>query len=190
MIKNLARPIRSTIVWGLIGGLFYMPLCTGFSFFVFWPAGLHLTIWALLAGYGVFLTRWSSTPLRSIALPFLLLFIAAIFFKSTPFFLFSALAVQGWIRSGICFKRDPFIKRLGAETLLGSATAFLAAGAAPEVTPVWALGVLMFFLIQALYFVLFEQEADPAVEIKVDSFEKARMAAENILDSVQKEIII
>jgi len=190
MIKNLSRPIRSTIVWGVIGGLFYMPLCAGFSFFVFWPAGLHLTLWTLVAGYGVFLSRWSSTPLRPIAVPFLLLFIAAIFFQSTPFFLFSALAVLGWIRSGVCFKRKPFVKRLGAETILSSATALLAAGAVPGVTPVWALGVLMFFLIQALYFVLFDQGADPAVEIKVDSFEKARMAAENILDSVEKEIII
>ena len=186
MIKNLARPIRSTIVWGLIGGLFYMPLCTGFSFFVFWPAGLHLTLWALLAGYGVFLARWSSTPPGSIAVPFLLLFIAAIFFKSTPFFLFSALAVQGWIRSGICFKRNPFIKRLGAETVLGSATALLADGAAPGVTPVWALGVLMFFLIQALYFVLLEPDLDPLLKIEADPFEKAKTAAENILDSAEK----
>jgi hypothetical protein len=190
MIKNLNRPIRSTIVWGLIGGLLYMPLCTGFGFFVFWPTALHLTLWTLVAGYGVLLSRWSSTPLRPIALPFLLLFIAAIFFRSTPFFLFSALAVLGWIRSGICFKRTSLLKLLGAETVLGSSTALLAIGATPGVTPVWALGVLMFFLIQALYFVLFDQEAHPVLKIEVDSFEKARMAAENILDSVEKEIII
>jgi hypothetical protein len=190
MIKNLANPIRSTIIWGLIGGLFYIPLCIGFSFFVLWPAGLHLTLWALLAGYGISLTRWSSTPLWPIGLPFLLLLFAAIFIQSTSFFLFSAFAVLAWIRSGVCFKRKSFAKRLGAETVLGSATALLAAGAVPGATPAWALGVLMFFLIQALYFVLFDHDAESEFKIETDPFERARMAAENILDSVEKEIII
>jgi hypothetical protein len=190
MLNVLARPIRSTIVWGLIGGLIYIPLCTGFSFLVRWPVSLQLTLWSLLAGYGVFLTRWSSARLRSMGVPFLLLFIAAIFIQSTPVFLFSAFAVLSWIRSGICFRKKPFVKRLGAEIGLGSAAALLVVGAVPGVSPAWALGVLMFFLIQALYFVLLEQEVDPELKIEVDPFEKARMAAENILDSAEKEIII
>ena len=190
MMKTFARPISSSIVWGLIGGLLYIPLCTGLSFFVLWPVSWQLTLWALLAGYGMFLTRWSSTSLRLIGLPFLLLFIAAISIQSAPFFLFSAVAVLSWIRSGICFSKKPLVKRLAAEIVLGSATALLVAGAAPRIAPAWALGVLMFFLIQALYFVLFNQDADSELKIEADSFEKARMAAENILDSAEKEIII
>jgi len=190
MMKAFSRPIRSTIIWGLIGALFYIPLCTGLSFFVLWPVSWQLTLWALLAGYGVFLTRWSSTSLRLIGLPFLLLFSAAVFIQSAPVFLLSAVAVLSWIRSGICFSKKPFAKRLAAEIVLGSATALLVAGAAPGVSPAWALGVLMFFLIQALYFVLLNQTADAELKIEGDSFEKARMAAENILDSAEKEIII
>ena len=45
---------------------------------------------------------------------FLLLIIAAIFIQSTLFFLVSAFAVLSWIRSGICFRKKPFVKRLGA----------------------------------------------------------------------------
>jgi hypothetical protein len=190
MTKTFSRPIRSTIVWGLIGGLFYIPLCTGLSFFVFWPINWQLTLCALLAGYGVFLTRWSSTSLRSIVLPFFLLFIAAIFIQSTSVFLFSAAAALSWIRSGICFSKKTVVKRLAAEIGLGSATALLVAGAAPKVTPAWALGVLMFFLMQALYFVLLNQDTDSELKMEPDAFEKAKMAAENILDSAEKEIII
>jgi len=189
-MKTFARPIRSTIIWGVVGGLFYIPLCAAFNLFVSWPVGLQLTLWALLAGYGVFLTRWSAVPLRSIGLPLLLLFTAVIFIRSTPVFLFLAFAMLGWIRSGICFKKKPVVKRLAVEVALGSATALLVAGALPVVNPVWALGVLMFFLIQALYFVLFEQDRDSELKIEADSFEKAKMAAENILDSAEKEIII
>lgn len=189
-MKAFPRPIRSTIIWGLTGALFYIPLCTAFSLFVFWPVSLQLTLWALLAGYGVFLTRWSSAPMSSMAPPFLLLFMASIFSRSIPVFLFTALAVLGWVRSGVCFKKKPAVKRLGAEIILGSATALLAACAVPMITPVWALGVLMFFLIQALYFVLLDPDRDPQTKIEIDRFEKAKTAAENILDCAEKEIII
>jgi hypothetical protein len=189
-MKAFAKPIRSTIVWGLISGFFYIPLYVALSLFVFWPVSLQLTLWTLLAGYGVLLTRWSSAPLRSMGVPFLLLFIAAIFIQSPPIFLFATVAVLSWIRSGICFKKNPIVRRLVAEIALGSASALLVAGAVPEADMSWALGVLMFFLIQALYFVLFEEHRDPEPNSKVDSFEKAKMAAENILDSAEKEIII
>jgi hypothetical protein len=190
MMKTLVGPIRLTIVWGLIGGLIYIPLCIAFGLFVRWPVSLQLTFWSLLAGYGVLLLTRSSVPLRSMALPFMLLFVAAIFVQSTHVFLFSAFAALSWIRSGICFRKKPFLKRLGTEISLGSATALLVDGAVPGLTPVWALGVLMFFLIQALYFVLLATDAGSALKTEVDAFEKARMAAENILDSAEKEIII
>jgi len=190
MMEVLTKPVRSTIVWGLIGALIFIPLGSGFNRLVLWPVGLQLTLWALLAGYGVFLTRWSSTPLRSINVPLLLLFMAAIFIHSTATFLFLVFASLSWIRSGICFRKKPFVQRIGAEIGLGSAVALLAVGALPGLTPEWALGVLMFFLIQALYFVLLEPDLDPQLKIEADPFEKAKMAAENILDSAEKEIII
>jgi hypothetical protein len=189
-MKAFAKPIRSTIVWGLISGFFYIPLYVALSLFVFWPVSLQLTLWTLLAGYGVLLTRWSSAPLRSMGVPFLLLFIAAIFIQSPPIFLFATVAVLSWIRSGICFKKKSIVRRLVAEIALGSASALLVAGAVPEADMSWALGVLMFFLIQALYFVLLEPDLDPQLKIEADPFEKAKMAAENILDSAEKKIII
>ena len=181
IMKSTIRPIRSTIVWGLIGGLIYIPLCSALSLIVFWPLGFRLSLWILLAGYAVLLSRWASRPLRSIGLPLLLLLLSAGLIESATAFLFTAIVVLGWIRSGICFRRKPLPKRLGAEVALGLGSVLLVFGAVPGVTPVWALGVWLFFLIQALYFVLFEYQRDSQTKIEVDPFEKAKMAAEKIL---------
>ena len=182
-MKSTAKPLRSTIVWGLIGGLGYIPLCSALSLMVFRPLSFQLSLWALLTGYAILLSRWASRPLKSIGLPLLLLLLSAFLIKSATVFLFTALVMLSWIRSGICFKRKPLVKRLGAEIGLGLGSGLLVSGAVPGVTLVWALGVWMFFLIQALYFVLFKYPCDPQIEIDVDPFEKAKMAAETILSN-------
>jgi hypothetical protein len=180
-MKSTTRPIRSTIVWGLIGGLIYIPLCSVLNLIMFWPLGFRLSLWILLSGYAVLLSRWASRPLRSMGLPLLLLLLSAFLIESATVFLFTALAILSWIRSGICFKKKPLLKRLSAEAGLCLLGGLLVYGAVPGGTPVWALGIWLFFLIQALYFVLFEYQSRPHSRIEADPFEKAKMAAEKIL---------
>ena len=115
------------------------------------------------------------------SVPLLLLFLSAFLIESETVFLFTALVILSWIRSGICFKKKPLLKRLGAEAGLCLAGVLLVYGVVPGPTPVLALGVWLFFLIQALYFVLFEYQSRPYTKIEVDPFEKAKMAAEKIL---------
>jgi hypothetical protein len=182
-MKSTAKPIRSTIIWGLIGGLLYIPLCVALSRFMLWPVSFQLSLSVLLAGYGVLLSRWAPESLRSISLPLLLLFLAALFIRSTSAFFFVSLVVLSWIRSGICFKEKPFLKRFGAEIGLGLATGLLVSGAVPAAAIAGALGIWLFFLIQALYFVLFDYRSDPEARIEVDPFEKAKMAARKILSN-------
>jgi hypothetical protein len=182
-MKSTAKPIRSTIIWGLIGGLLYIPLCVALSRFMLWPVSFQVSLWVLLAGYGVLLSRWAPESLRSISLPLLLLFLAAFFIRSTSAFLFISLVMLSWIRSGICFKEKPFLKRFGAEIGLGLATGLLVSGAVPAATIMGALGIWLLFLIQALYFVLFDYRSDPKARIEVDPFEKAKMAAQKILSN-------
>ncbi len=181
IMKSKTTPIRSTIVWGLIGGLSYIPLCSALGLMVFWPLNVHLTFWILLSGYAVMLSRWASRPLKSIGLPLSLLLLAVFLIESATAFLFTAFVVLGWTRSGICFKRKPLMKRLAAEAVLGPGVGLLMFGAAPGATMVWALGVWLFFLVQAMYFVVFDyhRACQPAAE--ADPFEKAKMAAEKIL---------
>jgi len=182
-MKSTAKPIRSTIIWGLIGGLLYIPLCVALSRFMLWPMSFQLSLSVLLAGYGVLLSRWAPESLRSISLPLLLLFLAAFFIRSTSAFFFVSLVMLSWIRSGICFKEKPFLKRFGAEIGLGLATGLLVSGAMPAAAIAGALGIWLFFLIQALYFVLFDYRSDPEARIEVDPFEKAKMAAGKILSN-------
>ena len=181
IVKSKTMPIRLTIVWGLIGGLVYIPLCSALSLMVFWPLGIRLSLWILLVGYAVLLSRWASRPLRSIGLPLLLLLLTAFLIQSSTAFLLTAVLVLSWIRSGICFKGKPLLKRFGAEMVLGLGSGLLVYGASPGGTLIWALGVWLFFLIQALYFVLFEYQSDSQTKIDVDPFERAKMAAEKIL---------
>ena len=154
-MKSTANPIRATIVWGVIGGLAYIPLGSGLSMIVLWPLSFKLSVSSLLAAYGVLLSRWAQQPLRSIHFPLILLFVAAFCLQPTNAFLFTTIGLLGWIRSGICFKNESFLQRLAAEIGLGLGTGLLVSFAGPALNLIWALGVLLFFLIQALYFVLF-----------------------------------
>ena len=95
--------------------------------------------------------------------------------------LFTAIALLGWIRSGICFKKEPMAKRLAAEIALGVGAGLLVSDAVPAVNAVWALAVWLFFLIQTLYFVLVGCGKEVENGVEVDPFEKAKMAAEAIL---------
>ena len=180
-MNSTAKPIRSTIVWGLFSGFAFIPLCAGISHVLFWPLGFQVSIWILLAGYGVLLARWAQKPLGSIFIPLLLQFLAAFLIRSTDVFLFLALVNLSWIRSGFCFNQRSFGKRLGVEMVFGPGAALFVLGWVPAVSIPWALGVWLFFLTQALYFVLFEYRYDAEAGIKADPFEKAQMAAQKIL---------
>lgn len=180
-MKSTANPIRTTIIWGVTGGLAFIPLCYGLSLVVFWPLNIKLSLLALLAGYEVLLSRWAQQPLRSILFPLLLLFVAAFCFQSTNAFLLAAIGSLGWIRSGICFKKESMVERMAAEIALGMGTGLLVSGAVPAVNLLWALGVWLFFLIQTLYFILFGYGKEGETGVEVDPFEKAKMAAETII---------
>ncbi|MBW2469629.1 MAG: hypothetical protein JRE62_10030 [Deltaproteobacteria bacterium] len=180
-MKGSVKPIRSTMVWGLLGAIMYLPASIFLHSLLPWPLGDQLFLWALLAGYGLMLSRWASRPFSAIALPIILLLIAALCIHSTATFACAALGIFAWIRSGICFRRRPAAIRLIAESGLGVG-AGLAMSAVVITAPVSAaLGIWLFFLIQTLYFVIFEYRQEPTSRLEVDPFERARMAAERIL---------
>jgi hypothetical protein len=180
-MKSIAKPIRSTIVWGLLSGLFYLLLNVPANAFIAWPMGDQLLLWALLTGYGILLSRWAYRPLSSVAWPSILLLFASLLIQSTAAFIWVALGILSWMRSGICFNRTPVGKRLAAEIGLGLGTGLAVSAVLPAATLTGALGVWLFFLIQALYFVLFEYHSEPTTRVETDPFEKAKMAAEQIL---------
>ncbi|MBW2436255.1 MAG: hypothetical protein PVJ35_08655 [Desulfobacterales bacterium] len=184
-MKSIAKPIRSTIVWGLFSGLFYLLLSVPANAIIAWPMGDQLLLWALLTGYGILLSRWACRPRSSVAWPSILLLIAALLTQSTAAFIWVALGVLSWMRSGICFNRTPVLKRYAVEIGLGVGTGLAVSAVVPAAMVSVALGIWLLFLIQALYFVVFEYRKDPTERVEVDPFDRAKMAAEQILNSWQ-----
>ena len=181
MMKGTAKPIRATILWGLLGAILYLVTSLLLHTWIPWPRGDWLFLWAVLAGYSLMLSRWASKPVSSVVLPLTLLLIAALFIHSAATLGYMAIGILAWIRSGICFRLEWPAKRLVAEIGLGMG-ASLAMSAVVFTAPLsTALGIWLFFLIQSLYFVMFEYRQAPDKRVDVDPFERARMAAEQIL---------
>ncbi|MGD9083495.1 MAG: hypothetical protein PVJ41_00920, partial [Desulfobacterales bacterium] len=97
-MKGTVKPIRTTMIWGLLSALIYFPASAFLHSLLPWPLGDQLLLWALLAVYGLMLSRWAFKPFSAVALPLILLLIAALFINSPATFTYVALGIFGWIR--------------------------------------------------------------------------------------------
>ncbi|MEE4264988.1 MAG: hypothetical protein V2I56_20045 [Desulfobacteraceae bacterium] len=180
-MKNIKHPVRNTILYGLFCGLAFVPLSLALNAFMVRPSAVCLTLWLFLAGYAILLSHWCKKTFISSVFPLLLL-VPAIFFSGSMFLFFIlALMAISWIRSGICYPRPGFMG-LAVELLLCFIGAALAQVFTPGSVSAWALGVWMFFLVQALFFVFFEPTANRREEHeRMDAFERASRQADSIL---------
>ncbi len=176
------RPVAVTIVFGLVCGLLFIPISTAFSFFIYRPIALSLTIWGYFALYGIFLARWGKVSVSSIVFPLLLLLIFVYWRSSNIAFLFLALGILSWIRSGIC-NRGSLFKILCGELAISFGGGALVANFTPHSALDWAIGIWLFFLVQSLYFVFFKNIFEEEGEKEEDPFELARRRAEKILST-------
>ncbi len=182
-MTRTSRPVRATILFGVFGALGFAVMNIGMGPFFLWSREACFFIWLLVAGYGVLLTRRGEKRLTTIVFPLLFLFFSLFAVRSSFYFILLCLMVLGWIRSGICFQ-GIFLKRLGIEMLLCLGAGGLISLFAPYSVVSWALGIWMFFLIQALYFILFDDaRLIEAPHMDADPFEQARKEAEKILSS-------
>lgn len=181
-MKITRRPMLATILFGLICGLFFIPVSMVLGYIIFWPVAFRFAIWSYIALYGFFLTKWGKVNPISIVFPLLLLILFVFWGNSNSAFLLLALGILSWIRSGICFKR-PLLKILGAELFVCIGGGVLVAYFAPHSTLTWAMGIWMFFLMQSLYFLFTGNITDEEEKLPVDSFEQARRQAERILSN-------
>ena len=123
------------------------------------PTPLNVAMFLCLAAYAAILARSSGKPFRALFAPFLMLSAVLPVAASVTGFVVPAAACLAWVRSGICFP-GPIARRVVAEALTGAAGLALCAALLPPGSSGWALGLWMFFLIQALYFVIVD--APPA----------------------------
>jgi hypothetical protein len=180
-MKGLKHPIRNTIFYGLFCGLSFVPLSLTLNAFFVWSSAVCLTLWLFLAGYAILLSHWHKKALISSVFPLLLLVPTIFLSDSMALFFILALMVISWIRSAICYQK-PGAMRLAVELLICFIGAVLVQVFTPGSVFAWALGVWMFFLVQALYFVFLGPTDDQQEEsIKIDAFERASGQAERIL---------
>ncbi len=180
-MKVVKHPISKTIMYGLVCGLTFVPLSLAMNAFISWSGAVCLTLWLFLSGYAFWLNLGSNRALIFSVFPLLLLIPAIFFTDSTVLFFLQGLIVVSWIRSGICYPQTG-ARGVAAELLLCFLGAVLVQALTPGSVSAWALGVWLFFLVQALYFAIFEHPDNRQEELsQMDAFERAGRQADRIL---------
>ena len=176
------RPIRTTLVYGLICALAIVPAAGLLAAYTGWSLAFKLMLWSALCGYAVLLTRWGRKGLVGLILPLALLLGIALWPGLEAAFFLLALGVLCWLRSGVCFSRFP-IRAVAAETITAAGGAGLIVLLNPASAVAWSVSIWLFFLMQALYFFIVPVAGEtPAASHSEDPFEQASRAVRRILE--------
>ena len=182
-MTKIHRPIRTSLLWGLLCGLLFFPLNFVLSSLISWSSAICLTFWLFLAGYAFVLSKWSKRKFLSSAFPLMFLCLSIFLVKSITAFFLLSLIVTSWIRSGIYFQGSVGIK-LSMEILLCAIGGILITIYTPSATFSGGLVIWMFFLVQTLYFIIFDTSVTiPKETFTKDPFEHASKCAEDILSN-------
>ena len=186
-MKIVNRPVAITIFFGMVCGLSFIPLKLVLDYWFFRPGTIGLTLWLFTAGYTLLLCLWSEKSLASVSFPVLFLFLAAFMVPSAAAFYCLAQANVSWIRSGLCYpEHDRKYIRIAVEIMLCAMAAAVVTLFSPATVLSWTAGIWMFFLLQALYFAIFEAESLPSQSKNkqdIDPFDRAYRLAKDILDA-------
>lgn len=174
-------PVTTTVGLGLICAAGFIPLKALPLLFVAPVTALEWYVALTLAAYARLLAGWSDKRYAFSFFPLSLLLVLIVTGSSLNVYLPVCLVVLSWIRSGIYFN-DGFHVRLVAELLLCGGGAMPAVCWVPDTDIGRAVGIWLFFLVQALYFPLLQKDGcQPDEGTGCDSFERARLQAERIL---------
>jgi hypothetical protein len=180
-MKTSYKPVRTTIVIGGLGGLAF--LLTGM---IGTPIGLRPwlcfgIIWCLLAAYALALAGWSGCRGTDVIFPLLILGGIGIALPRAGVVFGLTLVILSWLRSGICYPRSGF-QALFREVLLCGGGGLVLVLWQPSAPLSWALGIWLFSLVQALFFILFESGTPALKEAPPDRFDQARRRIEELLE--------
>jgi hypothetical protein len=175
------HPIRTTLFFGLIFGLFFIPFNLTIGYLLPGSKPIYLALWLSVAGYSLLLSRWNKKSILSSGFPLLLLFVMSFLVNSLAAYYILSLVILSWIRSEIC-SPNPDGRKLIVESLLCILGGVPVVVYTPAFAAAWVAGIWMFFLIQALYFTIFEIKAiAPEDPYQTNLFERAARQAEAIL---------
>jgi hypothetical protein len=178
----MKRPVRTTLVYGLISALAVTPSAWLLAGPIGWQMAFKLSLWLDLVIYAILLARWSGKGLMAVAFPMALSLGTVLWPGVYAGFFFLALGVFSWIRSGICFSGTP-VRAAAAEILTVAGGAGLVTLLNPGSSITWSVSIWLFFLVQALYFFIVRVNHSPgAVPVAEDPFERACREAKRVLD--------
>ena len=150
------RPVRTTLILGGLGGLVCCLAGWAGAWPVFWPWFSFGIVWCLIAVYSLVLLRWSGRRHPAVLFPLLVLAGVGVAMPPAGLVFGLALAIFSWIRSGICYPRSVVQSFLREAFLCGGGGLCLMLWGLS--TPLsWGLGIWLFGLMQALFFVLFRR---------------------------------
>ncbi len=175
------RPIRTTIVFGLLSGMCLAPAAWYLSARWAWPPAFKAALWLDLTLYSLLLARWSGARIAGLIFPLVLLLGAVFWPAAGSGFLWLTLGVFCWIRSGICFRHAP-LRALTAELLTAVGGAGLVIMLWPRSAAAQVLAVWLFFLCQTLYFFVLPARTVSRPEAEPDPFDRAREELERVLE--------
>ncbi len=173
------RPVRTTIILGGLGALVWLLADWAAGGYWAWPPMTFGIIWLMTASYAMALVRWSGRSILAVVFPLLVLAITGGVTPRYGVALGLTLAVLSWIRSGICFPRAPLLS-LFRELILCGGGGLVVALWGPSTPLSWGLGIWLFSLVQALFFILFEPVSRSSVP-PPDPFDLARHRIEDLL---------
>jgi hypothetical protein len=189
-MKRHYHPIRSTVVFGGLGAVANLLIrCAGLSHPLPGGAPPFCLIWMLVAGYSLLLIRWRKVSSARIVFPLLMLGLAGLTAtRGTLGSILLALLVLSWVRTGICY-RSPLTVGVLRETLLATGGALLAGLFSPAAPAAWAMAIWLFFLVQALFFIIFDGDDGArtqswAAETPEDAFDKAHRCIDTLLNDL------
>ncbi len=182
-MNTSVNPVKTTIIFGAGCSFFYL----AFYFaqpFIYHPALFFpLFVWGCVAGYSLLLARWTKTGLVKLILPLALLMGMVFVISSKIIFICLSAATLGWIRSRICFEKKTGFMLL-IECLTCGVGILVVFAFFPANSVAVAMGILLFFLIQSLYFLVTPTHSKMHEESKnTDPFESAFQSAKQILAS-------
>jgi hypothetical protein len=176
-----AHPVRTTILYGFVAALLFIPGVILTGKIMAWPLAFRLVIWTIILGYSYLLVSWSGKGPIQIIFPQLILLAAALWSNSIIFFLVLTILVLGWTRQR-CFMKSS-VKALLVETVVSGGAVALILFFNPYSTVSHAISTWLFFLVQSLYFVFFYPEATAGDITSSDRFARASKQAEEILST-------
>lgn len=148
------RPVRCAGMWGtlvyaVVAALYTQGLC---YLAVTQPIMLRLSIWLGVGIYGMLFFQWNDQAYGKLFIPLWIAFIAALSAMTVLEYLFLAMGLLLWIRSGQRSCESGFWFRFGGDLLLsyGGLEMALWFSNSTSVAPVWA--TFIFCILQGFYF--------------------------------------